>query len=438
MQKHSNNWLQIKVFVGLGLLLFGSTAVVIYLNFLAQENYASQQILSNVRQLNVQGEAIKRRATTYAQNAPRDYAPYERDISIFYPDFMHDLNAFDQQITVISSMENGLSRSLFHSSDKSLTSSIQTLQSNWRNFQQGLQQKLGNDPQQPRLEWGADYVQENQELINTITGMLIYKIDNVIQQQLDANKRLSKIAVSSAGTLLILGVIWFYFSVVRRISLTVKGCQRVAQGDFGYQLENRGNDELTALARAFNTLSARTRFVLTMLSKMHRYGSAESKVDSLWEEASGYLPIQWLGLWQINRTDNSLEFMSMRADRTIRETMQQALIKSVLKDQHLLNMGKDSLPVKYDNLSTAATSIPNAKHMREILKMGLLKSELIVPLTSDDGWEGILIFVASDEAAYTDEQVELMGNLASYMANGFAQKEISISEKNDSPMAAHG
>ena len=33
----------------------------------------------------------------------------------------------------------------------------------------------------------------------------------------------------------------------------------------------------------------------------------------------------------------------------------------------------------------SVTTIPSAKLMRELLKLGLLNSQLIVPLTSDDG-----------------------------------------------------
>lgn len=427
------NWLQIKVFTGLGLLLFGSAATVTYLNLLAEENHNSQELLSYVRQLEVQGQSIKRRATTYANNPPRDFAPYKRDLIIFYPEFMKDLDAFDKQVLHIARVERELPRNIIQSSNKILRTSIQNLQSDWLLFKQGFQSKLGINPNEPRLEWGANYVQENQALINSITGMLIVTIENAIQTQLNTNKQLSHIAMSGAGALLILGVFWFYFRVIRRIMLTVKGCQRVAQGDFGYQLSTKGNDELSALAQAFNTLSSRTRFILTMLTKMHRHASAESKVDSLWQEAGEYLPIQWLGLWQINRDDNSLELMSMRCDRPMRNIAKKALIKVTTFDQHLLSLSKKTTPTKYDNLAESATSIPNAKLMRELLKIGLLKSLMIVPLISDDGWEGLIVFVASNAAAYSDEQVELMGNLAPYMANGFSQtkKDIFIESISD-------
>lgn len=111
----------------------------------------------------------------------------------------------------------------------------------------------------------------------------------------------------------------------------------------------------------------------------------------------------------------------MRSDRPMPGALQQSLIKAAENDQHLLSMTKELSPVKYDNLSELTNSIPNAKLVREILKLGLLKSELIVPLTSDNGWKGLLVFVATDTAAYTDEHLELLGNLSPYMANGFSE-----------------
>ena len=90
--------LQVKVFMGLGALLLGSALIVLYLELVAQENHGNQQLLSYVKQLETQGKAIQRRGMTYAENAPRDYGPYNRDVIIFYPDFMRDLEAFEQQI----------------------------------------------------------------------------------------------------------------------------------------------------------------------------------------------------------------------------------------------------------------------------------------------------------------------------------------------------
>lgn len=268
-----------------------------------------------------------------------------------------------------------------------------------------------------------------------MTGELITTIDTAIQDKLEANKQLSNTSIYSAAILLLLGIIWFYFSVIRRIAITIKGCQRVAKGDFGYQLPDQANDELGALASAFNTLSARTRFVVTMLSKMHRHGSAESKINELWNEASGYLPIQWLGLFEINPKTNAFSLVNVRTERKSNEAMAQTLNEAITLDSHLLSVCKKRVPVKYDNLDDIATNTPDAKLVRELLKIGLLNSALFVPLVSDDDWKGLLVFVAQDAASYTDEQVELMGNLAPFMANGFVQTAKTSDKTNVVKMA---
>lgn len=423
MARRTANWLQIKVIAGLGALLTGAALIVGYLGVLAEENHASQELLSQVRKLDVQGQAIQRRGLTYASNAPRDFAPYERDMVIFYPDFMRDLDAFDQQLKHVAGAAAVLPSGRLNPPTAALSDSVGKMQGGWQAFRRGLQEKLGDNPAEPRLEWGAEFVRDNQALINSLTGALIRTIEEAIQSRLDRNAELTVTAIGGAGGLLLLGVIWFYFSVVRRISLTVRGCQRVAQGDFGYQLPVRGNDELTTLARAFNSLSARTRFVLTMLSKMHRTGSAENKVASLWAEASGYLPMQWLGLWQADATGGSLQLMSLRSDKPIPDAVYKSLENLARNDANLLSLSREKQPVKVDKLTEYVLKTPNARLLRELVKLERLHSVLLVPLVSDDGWNGLLMFVAAAPAAYTNEQIELMGNLAPYMANGFAHAQ---------------
>jgi HAMP domain-containing protein len=420
MSKGRANWLQIKVVLGLGGLLTGAAVVFGYLSLLAEENHASQDLLSQVRQLQVQGQAIQRRGITYAGNAPRDFGPYERDMVIFYPDFVRDLAAFEQTLKNVTKTVGALPNGRFSAPSAGLIETVEKMQTGWTAFQRGFQDKLGPNPAEPRLEWGAEYVKDNQALINSLTGELIATVDQTVQERLRKNAELTTIAVIGASVFLLTVVIWFYFSIVRRISLTVAGCQRVAQGDFGYQLPVKGNDELTTLAQAFNSLSARTRFVLTMLSKMHRPGSAESKIGSLWIEASGYLQIKWMGLWEVDASGSSMRLLSLRADKPIADGLLKTLENHAHTDTSLINMSREMQPFKSDKLTEYVLKTPNARFLRELVKTERLNSVLMVPLTSDDGWKGLLMFVTDQPAAYTDEQVELMGNLSSYMANGFA------------------
>lgn len=435
MKKKVVYWLQIKVFIGLGTLLLGCALIIFYLELIARENHANQQLLSYVRQLETQGQAIQRRGITYARHAPRDYGPYERDVIIFYPDFMRDLDAFDKKIKQVATTANNLPETVISRSNGEIVSSISVLQQQWEQFRKGFQEKLGTKSKEPRLEWGAEYVQENQALINSITGNLLTTIDAAIQNQVMENTRLTRFAITGAGILLLIGVTWFYISVIRRIAITVKGCQRVAQGDFGYQLPAKRKDELGLLAVAFNTLSARTRLVVSMLSKMHQKGSVESKLDSLWNEARGYLPMQWLGLFELDDSESTLRLVVMRTERKLSSSIKKSLIKAASEDMHLVAASKTQAPLKYDELGTVATGIPGARFSREILKLGLINSAMVVPLVADNGWKGLIVMVAKDKAAYTDEQVELMSNLSGFMANGFAGENSEAAETDYREMA---
>lgn len=425
------HWLQIKVFIGLGTLLLGSALIVFYLELVSQENHANLQLLSQVRQLETQGKSIQRRGITYSENAPRDYGSYNRDVVIFYPDFMQDLDSFDSRISLIAESAKSLPSTIFSPSSEAIMNSIINLQNNWNSFRAGFLEKLGPNAKEPRLEWGADYVREKHQLIYSITGMLITTIDSAVQDQLQINKKFTNLVIGGAGALLLFGVIWFYFGVIRRVTTTVAACQRVAQGDFGFQLPDIRNDELGALARAFNTLSSRTRLVVTMLTNMHRHGSAGSKLDSLWKEAGAYLPVQWIGLFELDPSGNSLRLVTSHTNRNLSDSLKNTLAKAANTDQHLLAICKSNTTVKFDNLTKVASQIPDAKLVRELSRVGLLNSALCVPLSSDGGWKGMIVFVARDVANYTDEQVELMGNLAPFMANGFAQAEKETGEPDN-------
>ena len=417
-------WLQLKVFIGLAGLSLGAIAIIYYVNQVANENYADLELLSEVKQLNVQAENIKRRANTYAQNAPRDYAPYFRDIIIFYPDFIKDLDAFEQRIKDISLATNTLSKNIDSVIYQQIESSINNLNNSWDTFRKGLSEKLGPDLKEPRLEWGADYVQENQSLVNNITGNLITGIETAVNNKLDHNNQLTTNVYIAAAVISLLGIAWFYLSIVRRINNTVKGCQRVAGGDFGYQLPVKSKDELGSLAIAFNHLSARTRFVVTALSKLNAHETTSDKISVLVNESKGYLNIELFGFLSFNDDTQKFRLKGIYSKRKISDRINTGLAKAAKADPLLLQASKKGAALKYDNLSKSSTLLKHSPLIQEIIKMGLLNSALIVPLEADNGHKGMMVLVASDSNAFNDEQRSLMDNLSSYIANGFFAEDV--------------
>lgn len=421
MHTSGRNWLQIKVLIGLAVLLLGTASVLGYLSMLASENHASQELLSRVRQLDTLGQAIQRRSVTYANHAPRDYEPYNRDVIIFFPDFMRDLQAYEAQALIVHEAATRPGNPI--ADDTRITATVTRLLQDWRKFMTGFREKIGDNPAEPRLEWAAEFVRDNNAMIASLTVNLIRDMEQAIQQRLARNDTLSRTALIVAGLGLLLGVVWFYYNVARRIGLTVRGCQRVAQGDFGYQLPIRGNDELARLGQAFNTLSARTRLVVNMLSRMHRPSSHDDKLAMLLAEATGYLDVQTLSLWQAEPDGAHTRLLSLRGAPDLDETTKHTLRNLGRADAHLAQLCQTTQAIKIDNLSDYILHTPHARLLRELAVGSAQNSALLVPLATEDGWRGLLLFSAASPAAYTDEQTELMGNMSGYMAHGFAQGE---------------
>lgn len=419
MHTPGRNWLQIKVIIGLAVLLLGTASVLGYLSMLATENHASQELLSRVRQLDTLGRAIQRRSVTYANHAPRDYEPYNRDVIIFFPDFMSDLQAYEAQVSIVQETATHPGNPI--AQDARITGTVARLSQDWRKFMTGFREKIGDNPAEPRLEWAAEFVRDNNAMITSLTVNLIRDMEQAIQQRLARNDSLSRTTLIAGGLGLLLGAIWFYVNIVRRIGLTVRGCQRVAQGDFGYQLPIRGNDELARLGQAFNTLSARTRLVVNMLSKMHRPSSHEDKLAMLMAEATGYLDVQMISLWQAEPDGTHTRMLSLRSASGLDDTTRNALRSLGRADTHLAQLCQTAQAIKIDNLSDYILQTPHARLLRELAVSCAQNAALLVPLATDDGWRGLILFSTSSPAAYTEEQTELMGNMSSYMAHGFAR-----------------
>lgn len=59
--------------------------------------------------------------------------------------------------------------------------------------------------------------------------------------------------------------------LTRQLSSLTEGSQRIASGNFGFQIEARGKDELAQTARAFNTMSLKVRDIYDEINEREQY-----------------------------------------------------------------------------------------------------------------------------------------------------------------------
>lgn len=257
------------------------------------EAVADQAMLAEVRALQTRISDIERRGRGYAAVAPRDYESYNRDLVVIHTQWQQDLRALDRSVA-------DLEAALLASDNRELHALLAELTTEHRRFRDGLAEKLGNDPDEPRLEWGAEFLgAESPKLLKAAESLSTATVA-LVAQHLDQTRRLTRYTWLISGLVLLGTAFWFWARVTRRIGRVAQACRAVAEGAFGQRAPSDGNDELGELSRAFNQLSARTRVVLGVLDRLPEGADAAQAFALLWEESREYLGHRWQGLFELS------------------------------------------------------------------------------------------------------------------------------------------
>lgn len=407
------NGLQWKVLAGLVILTVVTVGSQLWNNSLYRTSVARYTVLGEVRQLETTGEALLGRGQHYVNNAARDFESYARDVALFKRELIGDVERFD---ATLKSLQRNIATA--HAiSDDDLVAGIAKLDGEWAGFRSGLSEQLGPDENEPRLEWGARFVSNNQPAINAQVHALVERF----QSATDSDSR--KAAASGIGSVLAsiivtaIALAWFFFGVTQRIRATVTGCQRVASGDFGYQMPVGAKDELGQLAIAFNSLSSRTRLVLSLLDHLQRRSNLATTFVELARESAPYIPTDWLALIEVSESGNDgmVRYAVSSAPKTALLNERVSLL-GLLTQREFAKATTTNLP----DLRRHAVEHGESRLARELARLGY-QSALLVPLNTGGEWRGLLVFAHANPGAFADDQVKLMGSLAPMLANGLAR-----------------
>jgi len=214
----------------------------------------NQKNLALTKALSIRSSDLANRAATYGEVAPREFAAYERDLRLFYPNLKQELLDLEQSVKALDAIENQ-------------TDKVNTLKQQHKLFVDGLWEQIG-DVDEPRLEWGARYLAEQTPVLNNAAKTLEQEIAEIAEKNFNDAKRINKLSWIFGAISIVLILTWFWRRVTRRISVAADSCKMVAEGDFGTTIKDDSSDEIGQFSGAFNSLSSRTRVVLGVLDKL--------------------------------------------------------------------------------------------------------------------------------------------------------------------------
>lgn len=427
MQLQNSHQLRTKALLGISLFIFFIILSSLYQQHIVKLTAQNHQLLGELELLKESSDSFLLSSRNYQQNAARDFESYNRDIKVFLKDLNADIDSFSKRIT---SLENkfkahigfALPDSLSNVADQDkdmamLDEAINMAQIDWKTFKKGYEEKLGADEKEPRIEWGTDFIVENHPELEKSINYMTQEYSEFLQNQSLISEKI--LTASQVGIVIIglLGLLWFYFRVLKRIGNTVNACIKVANGDFGHTLRIDGNDEIGVLAKAFNLVSSRSQLVMALQNQLHQVQSMEQALTVISQAAGGFLPIAWIGVFHTEEQKN-LNMLSALPQQSMQSIPNKVISLEKGWGKALSNNMLTKKSVIQNKLGEYAVNNEQELFIRDLVRSHEIQSVLALPMISRKGWEGYIIF-GTRKGEYNKNQTELLENLSTMMAGHF-------------------
>ncbi|WP_419810587.1 HAMP domain-containing protein [Bacterioplanoides sp.] len=407
--------------------ILGATVMVAFVLMLTLSQRESTQLQKQLTDWQAQADKIQleianlqQQAQHYKLNAPRDFESYNRDVAVFYQQFRQQLatldNSFNQANSRVTELSNSVAYDWLTQEGSPLLRAIQK-QSAWHHFWlvfvDGLEAQLG-DPQEPRLEWGAEHIINNQERLSLEATSLAGQIrDAYTWFGITSDKiNLGLISIVFAYLLLMLGMLGL--RILRPILSTTRACEAVAAGAYGQKVEINGSGETRRLQQAFNELSARSKLMMDMLGDINKPGNVSEKLQSIYDSGHEALGNNWIGLMAFNEQSVELNTsVPTTLDYNFRHR-HVSLHKAFGKE---LSNTLDSGWLNIESLRQLSLTRHDERFLRELHKNTMAHQVVGHPFQCPQHNDYILLFSSNRPEGFSSQQIELIQALSPLMAD---------------------
>ncbi len=441
--------------------LFAGASLYTLAAFERQVDYDAVVDIAARLELTVQQMHVQ--AINYKQNAPRDYPTYYRDLRLYYQDLMAQMTLFDEvvdgfmsgdlsrvgrkgaathgeaeagqdaeDLSIAETVHRSMPRvAMDHATpwlkeraDAGLRSAIERLERRWASFRGGLLDAIGDDLQEPRLEWAAEHVLAQHARLEQASRALSADLRRWAQAE---HERVGLVAFALiAGTLLTgLAILMILnASALKPLQRAIAGVQRVAEGDFGHTLSLQGASEVRALAGSFNVLSGRLHLLFLLIDRLQRGNDLDDVVGFLGKDFGGLLRFDWIGVVLVN-PDNATARLEASALDGEPEVEQPRLFR--LRDTLLEKALRGGGPMHIADMAITAAANPRYEFLRDLIRRGLADA-VFLPVAADTPTPAVVAFATRAPGQYDAAQMAFLGNIAQLITASFG-RTVRVAER---------
>ena len=403
--------LKTQIIIAILLLTGLFAASAFYSMYVIDQQQSDDALLQFASTLQYKQQLLTIQAMQYKDNAPRDYPSYYRDLGLYFQDLKRTRSEMDALIQAFQ--ENQFSN-LISSSDMAMMPRLppqshavaKTLGESWKTFSNWLDERIGDNEEEPRLEWAAEWISEQHPVLEGIAADLLQTLESELASRAERANTVNRLLLAFA-IIVALGIaLWFYWRVLEPMATAVNGFKKVANGDFSYQVPVTYDNEIGWLVNAFNRLSNRLETLRKLLTRLEQGGDLDSTLEILSETLPNLMPVDWIGMLVIG-VDGKIHLEKAFSDGKPDPIGQH----SFEADSTLLIECIDSRkPLHIADVLEMSRMSDSYVFLRRLGELGR-RDAIFLPIGTENTAQGVAVFASRFPNSYRTEHLELLRNL---------------------------
>ena len=412
--------LKFQILLALALLVGLFTGTILYSLQLLEQQRNDDLMLRLAGQLQLTQQHLTMQAMNYKDNAPRDYPTYFRDVRLYYRDLLASRERLGRIIGAFASgrFQDDLDSRAMQAEpylDNTTREAARNLQATWERFDQTLQDKLGENRDEPRLEWAAEWVLEQNRELEQGTTRLLRSLEHGVDQRTRRATLFGRLAMASA--LLTSGLVfaWFYLRVLRPLQRTANGFDRAATGDFSRLMTVSSRDEIGQMIHSFNQLSGRLDALLNLITRLQETHTLDETLAAISDTLPGLVPLDWVGIL-IQGPDGRMHLEQAFADGQPAQIAKQSFELGGTLLEECLQTGA---PLHIADVPETSALDSRYKFLSFLQAHG--RHEAVFMPVGGNGPVGVAAFASRHPNTYRQQHLELLYNLSHLFSVSFGR-----------------
>lgn len=403
----------LKLQIGLAIaalsLLFAASTL--YSLHVIDQQHSDDVLVQLAGRLRFNQQHLTVQAMRYEENAPRDYPSYYRDLKLYFEDLKKTRGELARIIDAFAENHfdvalTGESMAMRPRLPRPSHRVAQELAAAWKAFSAQLDERIGPDAQEPRLEWAAQWIVADHAALEVATQDLMRTLERDVAARAARANRINRILLVAALLVAVGIAIWFYRRVLAPLEIAVRGFKQVANGDFSHKVPVTQDNEIGWLADSFNHLSDRMDALRKLLTRLEQGDNLEGTLRTLSQTLPPLIPVDWIGVLVIG-SDGQLHLemaFSDGAPDTIGKLSFEpgrTLLEECIRNRE---------PLHIPDVREMATLSDNYQFLRKLSELGR-RDAVFLPIGGGAGIQGVAVFASRYPNNFRSEHLALLRNL---------------------------